>query len=124
MRRKKQIAADREKKRELARLPKFFHEPPMKTSSAVGWDGIDFGSAIKLTRDVFIGHIKVYPILFSHNTSGEVFKAGSFGLYLGMTPVGWGQRLCGKEIITRNFRTILLGGRKYLLNDPNDITSV
>lgn len=129
------LSEDRSRKAEIRALPAFTSEPVMKEATRKAWDEISVGSGVVFISSMLVEVKKGYPLKvverhhFGQPPLGrEAFVEGTFGVYLGMTPVkmrraGTSSRVEG-DVVAREFRTFLIGHNKYLLDDPNLIRAV
>jgi hypothetical protein len=119
------IGRDRQKKLEARNLPQFYPERDMNDQAKKTWDVIDIGSPVRLLVDLnsFKNEKFPYLLLTPVPSLTPQFPAGTFAIYIGMTPVKMrGGR--GHTIVTRNYRTLLIGGGKFLLDHPDYIAVV
>lgn len=129
------LKEDRVRKAEIRALPAFVAEPIMKEATRKSWDEISVGSGVVFVAPTLAEVRQGYPlrVIDRHNfgpppVGREGFVEGTFGVYLGMTPVkmrrtGTSSRIEG-DVVDREFRTFLIGQTKYLLDDPNLIRAV
>lgn len=129
------LKEDRARKAEIRALPAFMSEPIMKEAARKTWDEISVGSGVVFIVPTIVDVRSGYPlkVIDKHHfgpppAGRQGFVEGTFGVYIGMTPVkmrrtGTSSRIEG-DVVEREFRTFLIGAAKYLLDDPNLIRAV
>jgi hypothetical protein len=121
-----QIQLDRKKKLEYLTFPSFYPEPVIRPESMRQWDEINIGSAVRFVTPMrFVHHLK-FPLRIlvpaKLSTNDYDFCTNTFAMYIGMTSVRMNR--AGTAIVDRNYRTLLIGSTKYLLDDPNMIMTM
>lgn len=121
------INSDRQKKQEIKNLPPFHAEPNMDAAARVTWDSVEVGTAVRLLVDLDVNNYRTgvwfpYDRFVVELTTRPRFPAGTFAIYMGMVPVKMRHNR-SLVAVTRNYRVLLVGGEKFILDNPNYVAA-